>query len=191
MKNDFGGLTLLSPCSHPALTHTARTLLSLCTHAALTLCTARTLLSLCSLCTHAALTLCSRCSHSVHCTHTALTLCSHTLLTLLTLLTLPSRCSGHDNEHTDNIYAYVGQGIGFLDAPMLDGHEDTFASNHVVLTGSNVGSFTCKGTDSLRLWPQSISLFRSFTNWVFLSFSSFAFSIDPLSCIFLRCFYLT
>jgi len=53
---------------------------------------------------------------------------------------------GHDNEHTDNIYAYVGQGIGFYDAPMLDGHEDTFASNHVVLTGSNVGSFTCKGT---------------------------------------------
>jgi len=53
---------------------------------------------------------------------------------------------GHDNEHTDNIYAYVGQGIGFYDAPMLDGHEDTFANNHVVMTGSNVGSFTCKGT---------------------------------------------
>ena len=30
---------------------------------------------------------------------------------------------GHDNHHVGNIYAYVGQGIGFYDAPMVAGHE--------------------------------------------------------------------
>lgn len=28
---------------------------------------------------------------------------------------------GHDNYHTDNLYAYVGEAIGFYDAPMLAG----------------------------------------------------------------------
>jgi len=53
---------------------------------------------------------------------------------------------GHDNYHLRNVYAYVGQSIGFYDAPMLDGHEDHFEHNTVVLTGTNVGSFTCSGT---------------------------------------------
>ena len=52
---------------------------------------------------------------------------------------------GHDNHHVQNIYAYVGQAIGFYDAPMLDGHEDHFEKNQVVLTGTKVGGFTCSG----------------------------------------------
>jgi len=52
---------------------------------------------------------------------------------------------GHDNIHHNNVYAYVGQAIGFYDAPMLDGHQDTFSNNRVVMTGNNVGSETCKG----------------------------------------------
>jgi len=52
---------------------------------------------------------------------------------------------GHDNYHHGNIYAYVGQAIGFYDAPMLDGHEDKFYDNKVVMTGTNFGSFTCTG----------------------------------------------
>jgi hypothetical protein len=52
---------------------------------------------------------------------------------------------GHDNMHFDNVYAYVGQAIGFYDAPMLDGHGDTFSGNRVVMTGQNVGSETCSG----------------------------------------------
>ena len=53
---------------------------------------------------------------------------------------------GHDNWHTNNVYAYVGQGIGFYDAPMIAGHEDHFERNTLVMTGTNVGSFTCSGT---------------------------------------------
>lgn len=53
---------------------------------------------------------------------------------------------GHDNYHYGNVYGYVGQSIGFYDAPMLDGHEDHFTGNKVVMTGTNVGSFTCTGT---------------------------------------------
>ena len=43
------------------------------------------------------------------------------------------------------MYAYIGQAIGFYDAPMLDGHEDYFTNNTLVLTGTSVGSFTCDG----------------------------------------------
>ena len=53
---------------------------------------------------------------------------------------------GHDNNHHDNVYGYVGQAIGLYDAPMLDGHEDHFTNNKVVLTGSHVGAGTCSGT---------------------------------------------
>ena len=53
---------------------------------------------------------------------------------------------GHDNYHVRNVYAYVGQGIGFYDAPMLSGHEDHFENNTLVMTGTNVGGFTCSGT---------------------------------------------
>ena len=53
---------------------------------------------------------------------------------------------GHDNHHYKNVYAYVGQGIGFYDAPMLAGHEDHFTNNTLVITGTSVGGFTCDGT---------------------------------------------
>ena len=50
---------------------------------------------------------------------------------------------GHDNHHYNNIYAYVGQGLGVC--PQQTGHEDYFYNNRVVMTGSKVGSFTCSG----------------------------------------------
>ena len=53
---------------------------------------------------------------------------------------------GHDNYHHDNVYAWVGQAIGFYDAPMLDGHQDKFYNNKVAMTGTNFGSPTCSGT---------------------------------------------
>ena len=53
---------------------------------------------------------------------------------------------GHDNNHYNNIYAYVGRAVGFYDAPMLNGHEDHFYNNQVILTGNDVGSITCSGT---------------------------------------------
>lgn len=52
---------------------------------------------------------------------------------------------GHDNYHHGNLYAYVGQAVGFYDAPMLDGHGDKFYDNQVVMTGTDIGSITCKG----------------------------------------------
>merc|ERR1719277_2881591 len=51
----------------------------------------------------------------------------------------------------DNIYAYVGQAIGFYDAPMLDGHEDKFYNNKVVMTGTNFGSDTCSGSGATQV----------------------------------------
>ena len=36
------------------------------------------------------------------------------------------------------MYAYVGQAIGFYDAPMTEGHEDHFTNNKVVMTKENV-----------------------------------------------------
>ena len=53
---------------------------------------------------------------------------------------------GHDNYHHDNVYAWVGQAIGFYDAPMLAGHEDKFNNNKVAMTGTDFGSPTCSGT---------------------------------------------
>ena len=50
---------------------------------------------------------------------------------------------GHDNHHYNNVYAYVGQGLGVCS--QLAGHEDYFYNNRVVMTGSNVGGFTCSG----------------------------------------------
>jgi hypothetical protein len=58
---------------------------------------------------------------------------------------------GHDNYHHDNIYGWVGQAIGFYDAPMLDGHEDKFYNNQVVMTGTNFGSPTCTGTGQTQI----------------------------------------
>merc|ERR1719171_98645 len=51
---------------------------------------------------------------------------------------------GHDNHHYSNIYAYVGQGLGLCS--QLDGHEDQFFNNKLIMTGSDVGGFTCSGT---------------------------------------------
>lgn len=48
---------------------------------------------------------------------------------------------GHDNHHYDNVYAYVGQALGVCG--MLDGHEDVFRNNRVVMTGSKVGGPQC------------------------------------------------
>lgn len=62
---------------------------------------------------------------------------------------------GHDNYHHDNIYAYVGQAIGFYDAPMLDGHEDKFYNNKVVMTGNNFGGDTCTGTGATQVHDNS------------------------------------
>merc|ERR1712232_717855 len=59
---------------------------------------------------------------------------------------------GHDNYHHDNIYAYVGQAIGLYDAPMLDGHEDKFYQNKIVMTGTNFGSPTCTGTGATQIF---------------------------------------
>ena len=44
---------------------------------------------------------------------------------------------GHDNHHFGNIYGYVGQGPSV--SGTLDGHEDVFTGNYVVLTGEDVG----------------------------------------------------
>lgn len=52
---------------------------------------------------------------------------------------------GHDNYHLNNIYAYVGRAVGLYDAPMLDGHEDHFSNNKVIMTGNDVGSIICTG----------------------------------------------
>mmetsp|Transcript_4055 Transcript_4055/g.6173 ORF Transcript_4055/g.6173 Transcript_4055/m.6173 type:complete len:357 (-) Transcript_4055:62-1132(-) len=51
---------------------------------------------------------------------------------------------GHDNHHYNNIYAYVDHGLGICE--QLDGHEDYFYGNKVVMTGTKVGSFACTGT---------------------------------------------
>ena len=48
---------------------------------------------------------------------------------------------GHDNHHYGNIYAYAGRALGVTGT--LAGHEDVFASNKVVLTGSGVGGPQC------------------------------------------------
>jgi hypothetical protein len=50
---------------------------------------------------------------------------------------------GHDNHHFNNIYGYVGQGLGACS--QLAGHEDFFYGNKVVMTGQDVGRFTCSG----------------------------------------------
>lgn len=48
---------------------------------------------------------------------------------------------GHDNHHFRNLYAYVGQGLGVCS--MINGHEDVFSNNTVVMTGTNVGGLAC------------------------------------------------
>lgn len=53
--------------------------------------------------------------------------------------------AGHDNQHHDNVYAYVGKGFGICN--QLEGHGDSFYSNHVVQTsdGNYGNGQTCSG----------------------------------------------
>ena len=51
---------------------------------------------------------------------------------------------GHDNHHYNNVYAYVGQGLGVCS--QQPGHEDYYFNNTAVITGSNVGGFACDGS---------------------------------------------
>jgi len=48
---------------------------------------------------------------------------------------------GHDNQHYRNIYAYVGIALAVTNT--LEGHEDYFYENKVVLRGSDIGSPQC------------------------------------------------
>jgi len=48
---------------------------------------------------------------------------------------------GHDNHHFGNIYGYAGQALHV--SGTLDGQEDLFTDNYVVLTGEDVGSLSC------------------------------------------------
>ena len=50
---------------------------------------------------------------------------------------------GHDNHHYQNVYAYVGQGLGVCS--QTAGHEDYFYGNKLVTTGTKVGGFACDG----------------------------------------------
>ena len=51
---------------------------------------------------------------------------------------------GHDNHHHDNVYAYVGRGFGICG--QLEGHEDMFYNNYVVMNGDgDYGHGTCSG----------------------------------------------
>jgi hypothetical protein len=51
---------------------------------------------------------------------------------------------GHDNWHTDNLYAYLDSPLG-IGTVMLNEHEDHFQRNKVIQTSSLVGSFICDG----------------------------------------------
>jgi len=56
---------------------------------------------------------------------------------------------GHDNHHYNNVYAYVGQALGVCG--MLDGHEDVFENNRVVMTGTNVGGPQCSAPGKTKM----------------------------------------
>jgi len=56
---------------------------------------------------------------------------------------------GHDNYHSENIYAFVLQAVLILKDhdPMLEGHGDKFENNTLVMTGTDVGQMYCPGDD--------------------------------------------
>lgn len=56
---------------------------------------------------------------------------------------------GHDNHHVGNIYAYVGHALGVC--TQLDGHEDVFTNNKVVMTGSDVGGVQCQAPGKTKM----------------------------------------
>ena len=57
--------------------------------------------------------------------------------------------ASHDNHHYQNVYAYVGQGLGVCS--QTAGHEDYFYGNKLVTTGTKVGGFACDG-DAKTVW---------------------------------------
>ena len=55
---------------------------------------------------------------------------------------LKSDFGGHDNHHYGNIYAFAGCAIS--DSTIqIDGHEDSFYENTVIMTGVDVGKLRC------------------------------------------------
>jgi hypothetical protein len=50
---------------------------------------------------------------------------------------------GHDNHQYGNVYAYIGRALGVTKT--LEGHEDYFYDNKVVLTSNDVGGAECHG----------------------------------------------
>merc|ERR1711861_43965 len=50
---------------------------------------------------------------------------------------------GHDNHHYNNVYAYVGRGLGVCS--QQPGHEDYYYNNTAVIAGGDVGGFSCDG----------------------------------------------
>jgi len=54
---------------------------------------------------------------------------------------------GHDNHHFNNIYAYIGRAMGVTGT--LEGHEDYFYGNKVVLTNNQVGGVQCKNAKTV------------------------------------------
>jgi len=52
---------------------------------------------------------------------------------------------GHDNHHYNNVYAYVGRGLGICG--QVKGHEDYFYGNKVIIEKANpaLGNYACDG----------------------------------------------
>jgi len=49
---------------------------------------------------------------------------------------------GHDNHHFGNIYAYVGHSVS-VTSDTLEGHEDYFYGNKIVMTSTDLGRAQC------------------------------------------------
>lgn len=55
---------------------------------------------------------------------------------------MKSDFGGHDNIHTDNVYAFIGRGFSICN--QLEGHPDTFVGNYVVQTSDgDYGNPSC------------------------------------------------
>jgi len=61
---------------------------------------------------------------------------------------MKSDFGGHDNYHLRNIYAYTGSPLGDQTS-QIEGHEDRFVGNTVVMTGFDLGRLPCNGTGAL------------------------------------------
>ena len=102
---------------------------------------------------------------------------------------------GHDNYHLNNIYAYVGRAVGLYDAPMLNGHEDHFSNNKVIMTGNDVGSIICTGMSCeifetkffVVVWTLQVPG-RTLTNLIIITFF---FIFSNWDCFFFFLFFFT